>query len=710
MAADDSGTVPSSEGDASASDMPRWTRQIPSLATSGRLSDRHRLIALSFLMLFVELALIRWSGSNIIYLSYFSNFVLLGSFLGIGLGFLRARKKVDLSGAAPVALALFVLLVAVFPVNISQDDPSVFFFSTLTPKGPPREVILAVVFFFSATVMALISEGVARTFGRFEALEAYKWDLVGSVAGILGFSILSFLRLSPVVWGVVTVIVVAALLVPQRPSLTQVGAGIALVVVLAVESFTAGNLWSPYYKVSYSETSENNQNLFISVNGVPHQAHLEGENAQGKAVYETAQPPKLDNVLIIGAGGGNDVALALQKGAKHIDAVEIDPVLYELGRDHHPDQPYSDPRVDVHIDDGRAFLERSTTEYDLILLALPDSITLISGQSSLRLESYLFTKEALATARDRLNDDGVFAMFNYYRNDWLIDRYGATLTDVYGHEPCFQELAPGLGEEDISLDAFIAAKNEASINCDAPAVASTWAASSDSVPEAATDDHPFPYLRTRTLPSLYVISLALILVVSLFAIRLTAGPLKPMLRFSDLFFMGVAFLLLETKNVVQFALLFGTTWFVNALVFAGVLMSVLVAVAVSQRVTFKRPELLYGALLVSLVVAWLLPGSALLSLPIIPRFLAAVVLAFFPIFTANLVFTQRFKDTGDSVTAFGANLLGAMFGGVLEYLALITGYRALLIIVALLYGAAFLTGRKYMAGGSASVGTSSVGT
>ena len=68
----------------------------------------------------------------------------------------------------------------------------------------------------------------------------------------------------------------------------------------------------------------------------------------------------------------------------------------------------------------------------------------------------------------------------------------------------------------------------------------------------------------------------------------------------------------------------------------------------------------------------------------------------FPIFTANLVFADRFRDTSDSTTAFGANLLGAMVGGVLEYTALITGYRALLVLVAVLYGLAFLFGRRYL--------------
>jgi hypothetical protein len=159
----------------------------------------------------------------------------------------------------------------------------------------------------------------------------------------------------------------------------------------------------------------------------------------------------------------------------------------------------------------------------------------------------------------------------------------------------------------------------------------------------------------------------------------------------DLFAMGAAFLLLETKSVVQFALLFGTTWFVNALVFLGVLLSVYLAIEVSMRVTLKRPHPLYAALLVSLAVAWLVPLSSLLSLSAPARFAAAVTLTFAPVFLANLIFAQRFRDVGSSTAAFGANLLGAMVGGLVEYSALVFGYRSLLIIVAALYTVAFLT-------------------
>jgi hypothetical protein len=187
--------------------------------------------------------------------------------------------------------------------------------------------------------------------------------------------------------------------------------------------------------------------------------------------------------------------------------------------------------------------------------------------------------------------------------------------------------------------------------------------------------------------------------VSLLAIRGVGGPVKPMIRYTDLFCMGAAFMLLETKSVVQFALLFGTTWFVNALVFLGVLLSVLAAVLLSQRVTFKHPARLYVLLLAGLVIAYAVPPSALLGLDFVPRFFAAITIAFLPIFMANLVFAQRFKSTSASATAFGANLLGAMFGGLLEYASLMIGYRSLLFLVAILYGVAFFTGRNQLTEG-----------
>ena len=69
--------------------------------------------------------------------------------------------------------------------------------------------------------------------------------------------------------------------------------------------------------------------------------------------------------------------------------------------------------------------------------------------------------------------------------------------------------------------------------------------------------------------------------------------------------------------------------------------------------------------------------------------MAAATIAFLPIFAANVVFAKRFASTADATAAFGANLLGAMVGGCLEYPALLVGYPGLLVVAALLYAGAF---------------------
>ena len=617
-------------------------------STSTTEGLRVRLVLLSFLMLFVELALIRWAGSNVVYLSYFSNFDLLGSFLGIGVGFLRARSPIDTFKWTPVGLAVLVAFILVFPVQIDRSGSELIYFGSFEPSGLPIWLMLPVVFLAMAAVMAMIGEGVARTFARFESLEAYRLDLIGSIGGVVAFSLLSFAHAPPVAWGLVAG---GLLLVLVRPSvgIVQVVAVAAIVFALLLESILPFTSWSPYYKITERYgTGGARGAVGIAVNGIPHQAAVSVETRRATEPiyflpYEWASGVALDDVLVIGAGTGSDVAIALHQGASRIDAVEIDPRLYQIGRDEHPDRPYEDPRVSVVVDDGHAFMQRTERRYDLILFTLPDSLTLVSGQSSLRLESYLFTEEAFNQARELLKPDGVFALYNFFREEWLIERLAGMVHVAFDRPPCVREVGTVGG-----LALIMSAQGEAAIDCTPPAA--LFLATGDG--STVTDDHPFLYLRERQIPGHYLLALGLILLVSLLIVRLTGGKLGQMRGYVDLFFMGVAFLLLETMNVVRFALLFGTTWFVNSLVFAGILLSVVAAVEVARRVRLPRPGVLYAAFFASLAVAWMVRQSALLSLYGPVRFVAATVLAFAPIFLANVVFAQRFKDVGSSTVAF----------------------------------------------------------
>ncbi len=662
------------------------------------LSGRARLIVASALMLFVQLALIRWTGANLVHLSYFSNLILLASFLGIGLGFLRARTSNDLGRYVPIGLLILVAFIMVFPARIEGSSTDLIFFTEVRPTGLPTWVSLPLVFIVIAITMTGFGEITGRAFREFKALDAYRWDIIGSILGTLSFTLIAFLRAPSWIWPIVTLVALWLLYGPRLPWVSRI-AMVLIIGTLVVESLMAGISWSPYYKVQTEIQNAGTINEFtnIQVNGIPHQnvmdvqQRLKAEPVYGRP-YERAIDNPLNNVLVVGAGTGTDVALALSRGAKHVDAVEIDPRIQQIGSQVNPNKPYDDPRVSVHINDGRAFLSSNDTKYDLILFALPDSLTLVSGASQLRLESYLFTKESITAARDHLTDDGVFAMYNYYREPWLINRLAGTLDEVFGHAPC--------------LDTFTAVQSLAAITIGKQAdnavcaPAATWdrasiAAAAQEIPVPTVDDRPFLYLKTQTIPDIYLIVIGLILAVSLIGIRIFGGPFRAMRGYGDLFFMGAAFLLLETRSITTFALLFGTTWLVNALVFTGVLVAVLLAIELTQRAKGPIPRpFIITALFSSLLVAFLIPNEMLLGLPVPLRLLFAVVIAFAPVFFANLLFTSRFKNAANPTAAFAANLFGAMIGGCLEYLSLILGYQWLLAVAAGLYLIAVLVGQR----------------
>ena len=214
---------------------------------------------------------------------------------------------------------------------------------------------------------------------------------------------------------------------------------------------------------------------------------LQNAPEQYDTPYRRLSNGRVDNVLIVGAGSGTDVAIALSKGASHIDAVEIERRILQLGRQHNPDHAYQDARVTTHTNDGRAFLQSTHTKYDLILFALPDSLALVNGASQIRLESFLFTQQAMDSVRDHLKPDGGFAMHNYYRQSWLIDRLAGTAATVFGHTPCVDNFTSHQAVVSVTLLASYQA-------CGTAYVPTTR------VVAPATDNSPFLYFKGGMLP------------------------------------------------------------------------------------------------------------------------------------------------------------------------------------------------------------------
>jgi len=667
----------------------------PQATSSGQRRDALRLFALSFLALFVELAFIRLIPAHIRVVGYFTNLVLIASFLGLGLGFLLARRALRL---APFALWAFVpsaaLLHLLARVEVRNPD------DTLQPLWLPESagdpallqlpiwVMVALVFSLAALSFIPLGQFMARQFERFPRLHAYSLDLGGSLCGIVSFGVLSYLRTGPVLWfSVAAAVWVLAVHTTWRGRLFGLVAGAAL--VLTVFSLQRPDeLWSRYYLVEQQRRFSHE--LRILTNGVLHQSILDLDSehsysAKTRARFEIPyrMAPALDDVLIVGAGSGNDIAIARAMGAKHIDAVEIDDTFVELGRAHHPQAPYAGDVVTVHITDARAYFKRCQRRYDLIVFGTLDAQTLLSGLSSVRLDNFVYTRESFQEAHQLLKPGGLMAVFHLSMLPFIAARISLLLTEVGGRLPLTYNY------QDPTLF------NYTFIQGDRLPVVAPDKATLDVVEniEVPTDDWPFLFLERPTIPPHYVKALVAILLMALLG-ALAAGGVR--LRRFDfrMFLLGAGFLLLETKAVTQMSLLFGSTWVVNLLVFSSILFILLIANLIVLRLDARGRSLDPRVLLIAL--CFLLIGldyvsiSWLSGLPEVAKWMLGGALVALPVGLAGLVFPTVFRHADDYVAAFGANLLGAIAGGVAEYFVMWLGISVLSQLAALLYIGVFL--------------------
>ena len=256
---------------------------------------RLRLGLASALMLFLELSLIRWLGANLVHLAYFSNFVLLGSFLGVGLGFLRASRDGLPERPQPyyslVVLLGLIAFVSAYPVTVDRQSSQVVFFTSVHTTGPPIWLVLPAVFLSVAVILAGPAEIVGGCFRVLPRLDAYRFDLLGSLGGIVAFTLLSWFDSPPLVWFAIVGVLFVVLL-----GRAGSGVSVALLVALAVMftyplSHDKGVFWSPYYKVSTQPLSDGlgGAAYSVSVNGVPHQ-RLTSVAARAKLEPSYLQP------------------------------------------------------------------------------------------------------------------------------------------------------------------------------------------------------------------------------------------------------------------------------------------------------------------------------------------------------------------------------------------------------------------------------------
>src|SRR6266516_3013002 len=207
-----------------------------------------RIFLVSFTMLFFELLCIRWIPSYIRYLSYFNNFILMASFLGIGLGMLSARRKNFWFLPFPLLLLIMVILVALNKFTLLVNSTDVLYYGAGESQSAKAENFLVLPLIFGMVTLCFIP--LARMFGQLftqvKPLTAYTFDIIGSLAGIACFYIIAYFALPPLLWFLVLAVFI--LLLSSRIVLATTSA-LLLASVIIVWQLQAGTYWSPYYKI-----------------------------------------------------------------------------------------------------------------------------------------------------------------------------------------------------------------------------------------------------------------------------------------------------------------------------------------------------------------------------------------------------------------------------------------------------------------------------
>jgi hypothetical protein len=660
------------------------------------------LFCLSFLALFLELMVIRWAPAVVRLIAYYANLILISSFLGLGVGAIVGKKRKPLFGWLPALLLINViwLLIAHFITLPTTASESRFY--TPSPQLV-RYISLVGIFVSNAIVFVPLGQRIGMLFEALPPLLAYSWDLSGSLAGTLCFGLLSLRYFSPML-GMGLVAVAIILLLPRGLWLRSIP---ILILSLAGVYFSVSPsaIWSPYYYIVVVLQGDKHGNTPIrepqpglrTMQDPPiydvrvNHYFLQSDGSFDPNRYSAANRPQIldarsqydlpyavapahRRVLMLGAGGGTDTQIAVLNGAEEVDAVEIDPMLVKLSNSFNASGIYENPKVHIHVEDARAFLRRSSGGYDMVVFGFLDSQTLFSSMSNIRLDGYIYTVQSMQSAFRLLNDNGVLSLSFMAGHDWLARKLVRMVAIATNQMPIVYE-----SQGQVVICAFRGQHPEPPQQFGRFVRTSFPPGDNLSEAIAPTDDWPFLYLSHKTIPADYLIVIGILLAITIPAVFMLRGRGFSM-DDSHFLFLGLGFLLLETKSISDCSLYFGTTWFVTLVVVTGVLLMVLAANLVAMRISRFRTWM-YAPLIATLLLLYFVRRDYVLAFSFNERLLWSLLVVPLPIFFAGLIFSTTFRQASNPSSFFGANLIGAMIGGFSEYLSMIIGNQNLMFLI-----------------------------
>ncbi len=705
-------------------------REKPHRFLGPSLSIYARLALISFLTLYLELVVIRWLAAEVRIFSYFKNFPLFAAFLGFGVGCILARSKRDYFRFAPLLLLIFSAVISLAHyggyTHVTFADPyENYIIGRYSFENPMLSIlkgssIVLTIFILTFALFVALGEKVGGCLNESSPLPAYSVNVVFSLVGVLFYAWLSWAETGPALW-----MAVACLgLVPFFwRSWRVLAAGAAVLIPLALTPQSV--LWSPYYRVEIEPLAlrgDNGTTYQIGSNILVNYDGLTGAYNQSEEFVSTLPPdirhklldyynvsyrifgPRFRKIMVLGAGGGNDIAAALRNGAETVDAVEIDPALVKIARRLHPEKVYDSEKVRVLIGDARTFLRSpSYSGYDMIVFGALDSHSVFSSMSSLRLDNYVYTVESFSQALERLAPQGILAVTFFAYKQWQLERVYNALWRANGTRPVVVRslgegsgnlvmlAGPGVDRTELLRHPYVIEHNAE----DAVGYGTV---------EPTTDDWPFLYLRARGFPFSYAFMLALMLafsyVVAVRAARASGSKFNGLM-----FLLGVGFMLLETKMLATIALLAGATWVINTLVISAVLVMILLANLAVMAGWFRTISYCVAALLGFILIDWCFRLNTVRLVPsaTLNLYLVLVLLAM-PVLFAGVLFARLYKLEDSPGTALGYNLFGAMCGGVLEYTSMAWGINSLNLLALFAYSRATLLAYRRLAAVGAAPG------
>ena len=694
------------------------------------------IFLISVLGLFLETLFIRWIGTEIRIFAYLQNTILVVCFLGLGIGMFTSSKPIAIKQSL-IPMTAFLFLMAIPVTRLALGNTSellntlgdlVIWSDVVTSDATNRIILLCVGLILTYGVLILIVDifvPIGRILGRLMNINpnpiwAYSINIFGSILGTWSFVLLSFSYQPPFAWFLIMAVLLAVFIFwsnhDKRINFTL----LALIVILSwFASQVPGALkviWSPYQKLVVRESQANEIGKYIvEVNNSSYQDIMDLSDQYISAHPKTFSPdlkglsqydiplllhPNPKSFLVVGAGTGNDVAGALRHDIPSITAVEIDPAIIEIGKELHPEKPYTSPAVEIVNDDARSFFATTSEKYDVISFGLLDSHTTTS-MTNARLDHYVYTKESISQAKSRLKNGGILVLNFYAQRLFIADRMHRVLEEVFNQPPLTFVVEPssyGRGgvmfvtgdlenvqkqlDENSRLAAYIKHQQE------------IYPLQLTHRTKIIVDDWPYLYLESPRMPLLYYLLIGLMIIIFARSYRKWQATNSVSLinrTFWHFFFLGSAFLLLEVQNISKASVVLGNTWQVNAVIISSILGIALLA----NWIAYKYPNLPITSVYVLLIGTSIgLYFIDLATFAFLPYSLKAVIvgsLTSLPMLFSGIIFVRSFAIAKDKSNALGANLIGALVGALLQSITFITGIKALLLVVAALYLLSSLT-------------------